>query len=106
MSWDDTCSRCGNNLFWWRSRSGYWVCMRCHDDPLGALQILARYGGDQASSKKCKGGSTRHTWPRPTLLVKSRWPISNTKGVRVTRDMGSVSLTFERCVSARFSIRF
>jgi hypothetical protein len=45
-------------------------------------------------------------WPRPTLLGKSRWPISNAKGVRVTRDMGSVSLTFERCVSVRFSARF
>jgi hypothetical protein len=41
-----------------------------------------------------------------TLLVKSRWPISNVKGVRVTRDMGSVSLTFECCVSARFSAPF
>ncbi len=41
-----------------------------------------------------------------TLLVKSRWLISNAKGVRVTRDMGSVSLAFERCVSARFSARF
>jgi len=41
-----------------------------------------------------------------TLLVKSRWPISNAKDVRVTRDMGSVSLAFERCGSARFSARF
>jgi hypothetical protein len=41
-----------------------------------------------------------------TLLVKSWWLISNAKGVRVTRDMGSVSLAFERCVSARFSARF
>ena len=41
-----------------------------------------------------------------TLLVMSRWPISNVKGVPVTRDMGSVSLAFERCVTARFSARF
>jgi hypothetical protein len=44
--------------------------------------------------------------PRLTLLVKSRWPTSNAKGVRVTRDMGSVSLAFERCVSAHFSACF
>jgi hypothetical protein len=44
MSWDDTCSRCGNDLLWWRSKSGVRVCMRCYDDPLGALEILARYG--------------------------------------------------------------
>jgi hypothetical protein len=51
-------------------------------------------------------GFTPHTWPRQTLLVKSRRPISNAKGVRVTRDMGSVLLAFERCVSACFSARF
>ena len=40
-----------------------------------------------------------------TLLVKAWWLISNTKGVRVTRAMGSVSLAFERGVSAGFSAR-
>jgi hypothetical protein len=28
MVWEETCGRCGNDLFWWRSRSGYRVCMR------------------------------------------------------------------------------
>jgi hypothetical protein len=40
----DTCGVCGNQLFWWRSRSGYRVCMACHPDPLAALEILARRG--------------------------------------------------------------
>ena len=52
------------------------------------------------------GPPSNRTRPIVTLLGKSRWPISNTMGVRVTRDMGSVSLTFERCVSACFSARF
>jgi hypothetical protein len=42
--WDDTCSVCGNQLMWWRSRSGYRVCMPCNPDPLAALEILARRG--------------------------------------------------------------
>jgi hypothetical protein len=41
---DDTCGRCGNSLFWWRSRSGYRVCMHCCPDPLDALEVLARRG--------------------------------------------------------------
>ena len=41
-----------------------------------------------------------------TLLGKSRWPIANAKGVRATRDVNSVSLTFERCVSASYSAGF
>jgi hypothetical protein len=45
------------------------------------------------------------TWLRLTLWVKSRWPISNTRGMYVTRDMDSVSLACERCLSARFSTR-
>jgi len=44
MSWEDTCSRCGNDLLWWRSRSGYRVCMQCSPDPLEALEVLARRG--------------------------------------------------------------
>jgi hypothetical protein len=50
--------------------------------------------------------SLLQTASQQTLLVKSRWPISNAKSVRVTRDINSVSLIFERCVSARFSARF
>jgi hypothetical protein len=41
---------------------------------------------------------TVHIRPRPTLLVKSLRPISNTRGVRVTSSMDSVSLAFERCL--------
>jgi hypothetical protein len=44
VSWDETCSRCGNSLLWWRSRSGYRVCMVCCPDPLAALETLARRG--------------------------------------------------------------
>jgi hypothetical protein len=40
----DTCSVCGNSLFWWRSRTGYRVCMRCGRDPFEALEVLARRG--------------------------------------------------------------
>src|SRR5262245_9347037 len=39
--------------------------------------------------------SLRQTSSRLTLLAKSRWPSSNAKGVRTTRDIGSVSLAFE-----------
>jgi hypothetical protein len=38
----DQCSRCGNLLLWWKSRSGYRVCMNCCRDPLEALEVLAR----------------------------------------------------------------
>jgi hypothetical protein len=38
----ETCSRCGNMLWWWRSRTGYLVCMTCCPDPLDALETLAR----------------------------------------------------------------
>jgi hypothetical protein len=44
MSWEDTCGVCGNDLLWWRSRSGYRVCMVCARDPLEALEVLARRG--------------------------------------------------------------
>jgi hypothetical protein len=42
MTWAETCGRCGNELFWWRSRSGYRVCMCCARDPLHALEVLAQ----------------------------------------------------------------
>jgi hypothetical protein len=42
MSWAETCSRCGNDRLWWRSRTGYLVCMVCARDPLDALETLAR----------------------------------------------------------------
>jgi hypothetical protein len=57
MSWDETCSRCGNDLLWWRSRSGYRVCMRCCPDPLSALETLARRG-PQASCRRCSAGNS------------------------------------------------
>jgi hypothetical protein len=44
MAWDETCGRCGNSLLWWRSRSGYRVCMVCCRDPFEALEVLARRG--------------------------------------------------------------
>jgi ubiquinone/menaquinone biosynthesis C-methylase UbiE len=31
------------------------------------------------------------TWPRPTLLGKSQWPISNAKCAHITRNLCSVS---------------
>ena len=46
------------------------------------------------------------TSPTLTLLGKSRWLRSNAKDVRVTKAMGSVSLAFACCVSARFSARY
>jgi hypothetical protein len=36
------------------------------------------------------------TWPRPTLLVKSRQPISHAGEARFTRGITSVSPTFKR----------
>jgi hypothetical protein len=44
MAWEETCSRCENTLLWWRSRTGYRVCMVCGPDPFTALEILARRG--------------------------------------------------------------
>src|SRR5262245_51095593 len=45
----DTCSRCGNALLWWRSRSGLRICMRCYPDAWDALAVLAKYEGAHAS---------------------------------------------------------
>jgi FAD/FMN-containing dehydrogenase len=50
-----------------------------------------------------RGGQT---WPRPTLLGKSRWPISHAMGVYVTRGMFAVSVPFKRHMHARISARF
>jgi hypothetical protein len=36
------CGVCGNQLLWWRSRSGLRVCMRCYQDPFSALETLSR----------------------------------------------------------------
>ena len=47
-----------------------------------------------------------HTWPRPTLLVKSRRSISQAIGVNVTRGRYSVSMAFKRRMQDRFSARF
>jgi hypothetical protein len=59
---------------------------------------------DEAARSWCRkfAQAYAHTWPRPTLLGQSRWPISNARGVRVTREMDSVSLAFECCLSPRF----
>ena len=59
MSWDDTCSLCGNDLLWWRSRTGYRVCMRCYPDPLGALEILARRGPTRVRQRNAVLGACR-----------------------------------------------
>jgi hypothetical protein len=40
----ETCGVCDNQIFWWRSRSGYQVCMVCDRDPFQALETLARRG--------------------------------------------------------------
>jgi hypothetical protein len=42
MSLAETCGVCGNDRFWWRSKSGYQVCMRCARDAFAALELLAR----------------------------------------------------------------
>jgi hypothetical protein len=41
-----------------------------------------------------------------TLLVKSRWPISNAIQASFTRARDSVSLAFKRYLQDRFSARF
>jgi hypothetical protein len=41
-----------------------------------------------------------------TLLVKSRWPISNTIGVSFTRGISSVSLAFKHRMQNRLSTHF
>ena len=45
---------------------------------------------------------TVQTWPRPTLLGKSCQPISNATGIRVTRGMDSISLSFKHSMQDRF----
>jgi hypothetical protein len=42
MNWGEQCGICGNLLIWWRSKSGYRVCMRCHPQALSALACLGR----------------------------------------------------------------
>jgi hypothetical protein len=44
MRWGETCSRYGNALWWWRSRTGYRIGMACCPDPFSALETLARRG--------------------------------------------------------------
>ncbi len=44
--------------------------------------------------------------PKLTLLVKSRWPVSNTMGVSFTRGIASVSLAFKHCMQDCFAARF
>jgi hypothetical protein len=39
-----------------------------------------------------------HTWPRLTLLVKSRRSISNAAGVSLTKGTYPISLAFKRCM--------
>jgi hypothetical protein len=67
----EACGVCGNTLFWWRSRSGYLVCMRCCPDPWGALETLGR---------RVPGGATQvHGW----------WPSEPQKPLeRSGRDVG------------------
>ena len=65
-----------------------------------------RSGRVEGVNRNASGTMMPQSASRQTLLGKSQWLISNAKGVRVTRDMGSVSLAFERGVSACFSARF
>jgi hypothetical protein len=51
-------------------------------------------------------GPTGQTWPRSTLLVKSRRSVSNAIGVNFTRGMSSVSLAFKRRIRDRCSTLF
>ena len=39
----ETCGICGNDRYFWTSKTGYRVCMSCSGpDPLAALELLAR----------------------------------------------------------------
>jgi hypothetical protein len=51
MRWTETCSVCGNDRLWWRSRSGYLVCMVCCRDPLAPLAVLARRASTAAVTR-------------------------------------------------------
>jgi len=50
-SWAETCGVCGNTLLWWRSKSGYRVCMICARDPMAALEVLARRASPAAVTR-------------------------------------------------------
>jgi hypothetical protein len=69
---------------------------------------LERISGAESPSVGGAGPLTNRgqTWPRPTLLVKSRWSISNAIGARSTRRMSLVSLTFKRRMQDHVSARF
>jgi hypothetical protein len=66
--------------------------------------------GERTHSLRTDASCTRsfpdQTWPRPTLLVKSRRSISKVIGVGFTKGMDSISLAPECRVQARFSARF
>jgi hypothetical protein len=52
----------------------------------------------------CAGAG--QTWPRLTLLVKSRQSISNAMGIHRIRGMALVSLAFKRRIQDRFLTYF
>jgi hypothetical protein len=41
----EICGRCANTGRWWRSKTGYMVCMVCTPDVWDALEVLARRQG-------------------------------------------------------------
>jgi hypothetical protein len=56
------------------------------------------------SAIEASSGTVAQTGPTQTLLVKSRRSISSVMGVRITRDMASVSLAFKCRNYAGFSV--
>lgn len=75
--YEEICSRCGNALLWWRSRSSYRVCMVCARDPLEALEVLARRGRPGAITQvqgwRAAAGCSTH-------MVEASCSIENSRG--------------------------
>ena len=67
----------------------------------GAYVFLCADLGFEPDEKLTLHHLAAQTWPRLTLLGKSQWPISNAKGVHVTRSMSSVSLALQCSIKAR-----
>jgi hypothetical protein len=62
---------------------------------LGELPEGAGRVSMQFVSHALRGGGSVQARPTQTLFVKWRWPLSNARGGRVTKELSSVALAFK-----------
>jgi hypothetical protein len=72
---------------------------------LGRHEARFLHTGDRVRAGRIRGHRVQ-TWPRPTLLVKSRWSSSKDIEVNVTSGTTAVLLAFSGYLQDPFSARF